>query len=267
MSRAFVGSMSLSIAVALAVGASSVAYAPPAQAIVCSNCSNIVTQIIQNSREALAYAKQLDQYRTQLTQLNNQIQGLANQARNLASLPTSIIAEYQRVYQGYMQSYQQLKGSMAKLQNLRNDFKNLYPSSAGSFDSWEKIADMTRQWEERGQANVEDALYAGASVLDAMDSTNSQFQTAAQASQSAQGILQATQAGNQTNMLVGQELMKLNMQMAIANQAALEEQARQIAAERARRQQLDRVYSGGNAYQKSTVAPASNVGDWWGGNK
>ena len=37
MSRAFVGSMSLSIAVALAVGASSVAYAPPAQAIVCTN--------------------------------------------------------------------------------------------------------------------------------------------------------------------------------------------------------------------------------------
>lgn len=263
MSRAFVGSMSLSIAVALAVGASSVAYAPPAQAIVCTNCSNIVTQIVQNSREALAYAKQLDQYRTQLMQLNNQIQGLANQARNLASLPTSIIAEYQRVYQGYMQSYQQLKGSMAKLQNLRNDFKNLYPNSAGSFDSWEKIAHMTQQWEERGASNVEDALYAGASVLDAMESTNSQFQTAAQASQSAQGILQATQAGNQTNMLVGQELMKLNMQMAIANQAALEEQARQIAGDRVTQRNIDNAYSGGKAYDKSSAPAANSVWGWW----
>ncbi|WP_254813564.1 conjugal transfer protein [Xanthomonas campestris] len=245
----------LTVAIGIAVAGGSAVYAPPAQALVCANCSNLVTQLLQQSQEISAYAKQVQQYKTQLDQLNLQIQQVANEGRNLASLPSNVFGQYQRVYDSYKQSINQLRGSMANLQNTRDLFAQRYPQVTDDA-TFQQLSTMVDQWQSQGRENVEDALYSGAAVLDTLDSTNQQFETMGQASQSATGALAATQAGNQINMLVGQEMMKLNAQTAAMNQAVLEEQARQFASDQANNVKLSKAH-GSSAYDKSTVAPAN----------
>lgn len=175
--------------------------------------------------------------------------------RNLASLPSNVFGQYQRVYDSYKQSINQLRGSMANLQNTRDLFAQRYPQVTDDA-TFQQLSTMVDQWQSQGRENVEDALYSGAAVLDTLDSTNQQFETMGQASQSATGALAATQAGNQINMLVGQEMMKLNAQTAAMNQAVLEEQARQFASDQANNVKLSKAH-GSSAYDKSTVAPAN----------
>ncbi|APO89010.1 conjugal transfer protein [Xanthomonas perforans] len=252
----------LTVAIGIAVAGGSAVYAPPAQAIVCANCSNLVTQLLQQSKEISAYAKQVQQYKTQLDQLNLQIQQVANEGRNLASLPRNVFGEYQQVYNSYKQSISQLRGSMANLQNTRDMFAQRYPEVTND-TTFQQLSAMVDQWQSQGRENVEDALYSGAAVLDTLDSTNQQFETMGQASQSATGALAATQAGNQINMLVGQELMKLNAQTAAMNQAVLEEQARQLAGDRVTQQNIDNAHRNEKAFQKSTQPAAKPIGEWW----
>ncbi|UUF04848.1 hypothetical protein NDY25_22465 (plasmid) [Xanthomonas hortorum pv. pelargonii] len=161
--------------------------------------------------------------------------------RNLASLPRNVFGEYQQVYNSYKQSINQLRGSMAKLQNTRDMFAQRYPQVTNDA-TFQQLSAMVDQWQSQGRENVEDALYSGAAVLDTLDSTNQQFETMGQASQSATGALAATQAGNQINMLVGQEMMKLNAQTAAMNQAVLEEQARQMAGDRVTQRNIDNAH-------------------------
>ncbi|MEA9553653.1 conjugal transfer protein [Xanthomonas campestris] len=252
----------LTVAIGIAVAGGSAVYAPPAQALVCANCSNLVTQLLQQSQEISAYAKQVQQYKTQLDQLNLQIQQVANEGRNLASLPSNVFGQYQRVYDSYKQSINQLRGSMANLQNTRNLFAQRYPQVTDDA-TFQQLSAMVDQWQSQGRENVEDALYSGAAVLDTLDSTNQQFETMGQASQSATGALAATQAGNQINMLVGQEMMKLNAQTAAMNQAVLEEQARQMAGDRLTQRNMENAYGSDKAFQKSSEPAAKPVGEWW----
>ncbi|MCC4631451.1 conjugal transfer protein (plasmid) [Xanthomonas citri pv. malvacearum] len=252
----------LTVAIGIAVAGGSAVYAPPAQAIVCANCSNLVTQLLQQSKEISAYAKQVQQYKTQLDQLNLQIQQVANEGRNLASLPRNVFGEYQQVYNSYKQSISQLRGSMANLQNTRDMFAQRYPEVTND-TTFQQLSAMVDQWQSQGRENVEDAMYSGAAVLDTLDSTNQQFETMGQASQSATGALAATQAGNQINMLVGQEMMKLNAQTAAMNQAVLEEQARQLAGDRVTQQNIDNAHRNEKAFQKSTQPAAKPIGEWW----
>ncbi|OQP73499.1 conjugal transfer protein [Xanthomonas phaseoli pv. syngonii LMG 9055] len=243
------------LTVAIGIAGGSAVYAPPAQALVCANCSNLVTQLLQQSQEISAYAKQVQQYKTQLDQLNLQIQQVANEGRNLTSLPRNVFGEYKQVYNSYKQSISQLRGSMANLQNTRDMFAQRYPEVTND-TTFQQLSAMVDQWQSQGRENVEDALYSGAAVLDTLDSTNQQFETMGQASQSATGALAATQAGNQINMLVGQEMMKLNAQTAAMNQAMLEEHARQLASDQANNIKINRAYSS-SAYEDSTMPPAN----------
>ncbi|WP_045762252.1 conjugal transfer protein [Xanthomonas albilineans] len=252
----------LTFSVGIALAGSSAVYAPPAQAIVCANCSNLVTQLMQQIQEISAYAKQVEQYKTQLDQLNLQIQQVANENRNLTSLQTNIFGQYQQVYDSYKQSINQLRGSMSNLGNTRDMFAQRFPEVT-SDTTFQQLSQLTDQWRTQGLNNVEDALYSGAAVLDSLASTNQQFNTLGQASQAANGALEATQAGNQINMLVGQEMMKLNAQTAAMNQAILEEQARQIAGDRVTQRNIDNAYSGGKAYDKSGAPAAKSVWGWW----
>lgn len=89
-----------------------------------------------------------------------------------------------------------------------------------------------------------------------------QLETTGQAPQSATGAIAATQAGNQINMLVGQEMMKLNAQTAAINQAVLEEQTRQMSGDHLTQRNMENAYSSDKAFQKSSQLVAKLVGEW-----
>lgn len=250
--RVALSSFTLAILAGIAGGAGTV-YSPPAQAFACANCATEWTQIMNNIQLVQQYAKQIEQYRAQL-------ESLANEARNLASLPLSLVQQYQSIYQQYAQTVQQLRGVMSDITTLRDRFRQLYPDIANGNYTFDQLDAMTRQWEQSGRENIEDALAGGAQVLATMQGTASSLQQLGQASQSASGALQAMQAGNQIAMMLGQELMKLNAQTAMFQQAILQEQARQMAGDQVANKRLKHAYSGGNAYNKSTATPAPRLG-------
>lgn len=250
--RTQLAALTFSIGLALAGGTATV-YSPPAKAITCVTCAQEWTQIMNNVQLVMQYAKQIQQYEAQLTQL-------ANEAKNLTSLPQNIFQQYTQVYQQYAQQLQQMQGLMRDLSSLRDNFRQQYPDLANGNQSFEQLSAFTRQWEQTGRQNIEDALASGASVVNSMQTSQQSFQQMGTASQGATGALDAIQAGNQINMLVGQELMKLNSQTAAFQQAQLQEQARQLGSEQRAQRGLRNAYSDGNAYQRSTAAPAPRIG-------
>ncbi len=151
----------LTVATGIAVAGGSAVYAPPAQALVCANCSNLVTQLLQQSQEITAYAKQVQQYKTQLDQLNLQIQQVANEGRNLTSLPRNVFGEYQQVYNSYKQSINQLRGSMANLENTRDTFAQRYPQVTNDA-TFQQLSAMVDQWQSQGRNNVGGPPYTAA---------------------------------------------------------------------------------------------------------
>jgi len=249
--RVALSSFTLAILAGIVGGAGTV-YSPPAQALACANCATEWTQIMNNIQLVQQYAKQIEQYRAQL-------ESLANEARNLASLPLSLVQQYQAIYQQYAQTVQQLRGVMNNVTALRDRFQQLYPDIANGSYTFEQLTAITRQWERSGRENIEDALAGGAQVLATMQGTASSLQQLGQASQSATGALQAMQAGNQINMMLGQELMKLNAQTAMFQQAILQEQARALGIEAKARANNQRVNSGWDQ-MRSTATPAARVG-------
>jgi len=245
--------IALGVAIVL-TGSTAVTYAPQAQAYTsCPQCATEWTQIMNNVELVMHYAKQVQQYQAQLTQL-------ANEAKNLASLPTNMLGQYQQTYSEYAQTVQQLKGVMGNLSKARDSYQQQYPDLANGNQSFAELSAFTKQWEQSGRQNIEDALTGGAAVLDTMQTSQQGFQQLGFASQSANGALQAMQAGNQINIGVGQELMKLNAQTAMFQQSVLQEQARQQGADQVTQRYLDNAYSGGNGYKPSTSAPAPPLG-------
>lgn len=249
--RVALSSFTLAILAGLAGGSATV-YSPPAAALACANCATEWTQIMNNIQLVQQYAKQIQQYKAQLD-------SLANEARNLASLPLSLVQQYQSIYQQYAQTVQQLRGVMNDVSNLRDRFQQLYPDLTRGNYTFDQLTALTRQWEQSGRENIEDALAGGAQVLATMQGTANSLQQLGQASQSATGALQAMQAGNQINMMLGQELMKLNAQTAMFQQAALQEQARVMAIEAKARANNERVNSGWDQ-MRSTATPVAPLG-------
>lgn len=249
--RVALSSFSLAILAAIAGGSAAV-YSPPVIAIVCVNCASEWTQIANNIQLVTQYAKQVQQYQTQLT-------SLANEARNLTSLPLNLVQQYRSTYEQYAQTVRQLRGVMNNVSALRDRFKQLYPDVANGNYTFEQLSAMTGEWERSGRENIEDALTGGSQVLATMERTAGSLQQLGQSSQSATGALQAMQAGNQINMMLGQELMKLNAQTAMFQQAALQDQARQMAIQAKARENNRRANSGWGD-MRSTVTPSARVG-------
>lgn len=241
----------LVLGMAVALGVGGLTYTPEtrAQWVVTDpghTFQTIMSEIARAVDAASDYAQQLQQVQNQYTQL-------ANDARNLANLPNNIFQEYASIYQAYNQQLQQLQGLMSDLSNVRDSYQQQYPDWANGNPTFEQMSQLTRQWEQSGRQNIEDALANGAAVLSTMQQSQQGFQSLGNDSQAATGALQAMQAGNQINMLVGQELMKLNAQTVAFQQAQLQEQARVISVQSKAKRNNERaqgnwgsVRSGGN---------------------
>lgn len=229
----------LALGMAIALGVGGLTYTPEtrAQWVVTDpahTIQTIVSEIARAVDAATDYAQQLQQVQNQYTQL-------ANDARNLTSLPNNIFQQYASIYQAYNQQLQQIQGLMGDLNTVRSSYQQQYPDLAAGNPTFQQMSQLSRQWEQSGRQNIEDALANGAAVLSTMQQSQQGFQSLGNDSQSATGALQAMQAGNQINMLVGQELMKLNAQTVAFQQAQLQEQAREISIQNKARRNNERA--------------------------
>jgi type IV secretion system protein TrbJ len=230
-----------SIAVSLAfvpapVGAQTIVYDP----------SNYAQNVLQAARS-------LQQINNQITSLQNQTQMLLNQARNLARLPYSSLQAIEQSLTRTQQLLSQAQRLGYDVNQIDQAFQRTYPQSyPGSTSSQQLVTDAQARW-QNALAGYQDALRVQAGVVQGLDSTRNETSALLSSSQSAEGILQATQASNQLIALQIRQLADLTALVAAQSRARSLDGARGVANQEQARAQLDRFLGTTSGYQAQTV--------------
>ncbi|QKC98362.1 P-type conjugative transfer protein TrbJ [Mesorhizobium sp. NZP2298] len=226
--------------VALAIALSSA----PASALIVYDPTNYSQNLLQAARA-------LEQIQNQITSLQNEAQMLINQAKNLASLPTSLLGQIE----GNFAEMKSLLGEADKLaysvQNIESQFASSYQNFGSDLSSQQLVDGAHDRWQTSVSA-FEHSLKAGAVAVDNIEGTQQQTSALVDTSQSAVGVLQATQAGNQLLAVQAKQVADLTAMLAAQGRAAALEQARQAAAQEQAQEQFSR-FMAGSGYSPSSV--------------
>jgi P-type conjugative transfer protein TrbJ len=199
----------------------------------------------------LSAARALEQINNQITSLQNEAQMLINQARNLTSLPTSLLSDIEGNF-SQMQSLLDQAGQLAyDVQNIDQQFSGTYETLAAGKSNDQLVTAARERWQQSVSA-FEDSLKTGAVAVNGIASTQVQTSTLVSASQSAVGVLQAAQAGNQLLAVQAKQMADLTAMLAAQGRAEALEKARQAAAQEQAREQFSRFMTG-TAYSPSSV--------------
>jgi P-type conjugative transfer protein TrbJ len=222
------------------------ASGPAAGQMVVYDPSNYAQNVLQAARA-------LQQINNQVTSLQNQTQILLNQARNLASLPYSSLQAIDQSISRTQQLLNQAQRLAYDVNQIDQAFGRSYPQSyPGSTSSQQFAGDARTRW-QNSLAAYQDALRVQAGVVQALETSRAETNGLVSSSQSAAGILQASQAGNQLIALQTRQLVDLTALMAAQSRAQSLDGARLAANQEQARAQLDQFLSAGRGYQAQAV--------------
>jgi len=205
------------------------------------------------AQNVLQAARALQQINNQITSLQNQALMLLNQARNLASLPYSSLQAIDQSIARTAQLLSQAQRIAYDINQIDRAFTQTYPQSyAGSTSSQQLFSDAQTRW-QNALAGYQDALRVQAGVVQALDVTRAQTDALVSSSQSATGMLQATQAGNQLVALQTRQLLDLTALIAAQSRAQSLAGARTTASDAQAQAQFNQFLSNGQSYQPQTV--------------
>ncbi|MBX4952731.1 P-type conjugative transfer protein TrbJ [Rhizobium binae] len=238
-------------ALALALGATTllpiaaVTLAPqPAHALIVFDPKNY-------GENLLSAARALEQINNQITSLQNEAQMLINQARNLTSLPTSMLSQIESNFSQMQSLLDQAEQLAYDVQNIDQQFSSTYETFAAGKSNGELVTAARERWQQSVSA-FEDSLKTGAVAVSGIAGTQAQTSTLVSASQSAVGVLQAAQAGNQLLAVQAKQMSDLTAMLAAQGRAEALEKAREAAAQEQAREQFSRFMTG-TAYSPSSV--------------
>lgn len=206
-----------------------------------------ITQIANNTQLAMSYVEQAQQTIHQF----NQYQAML---RNLQKLTPSGVADdaakklwndndmnntfrdmYRIVVGGQQMAY--------SLSNMDQQFRNLHPGY-GNYGNGFNYGDAYRNWSDTTRSSVMGSLRMAAVQADDLQSERDVMIALSDASSSADGQLQALQAGNQIGVAVVSQMQKLRQlqmaQLQAQNTATIAAQARSEASD----ELLMKVYKG-----------------------
>jgi P-type conjugative transfer protein TrbJ len=205
------------------------------------------------AQNVLQAARALQQINNQVTSLQNQTQMLLNQARNLTNLPYSALQAIDQSIQRTQQLLNQAQRIAYDINKIDQAFSRSYPQSySASAPSQQLVGDAQTRW-QNSLAAYQDALHVQASVVQALETSRAETNGLVSSSQSAVGILQASQAGNQLIALQTRQLVDLTALIASQSRAQSLEGARLTANQEQARVQLNQFLTGGQGYQPQTV--------------
>ena len=205
------------------------------------------------AQNVLQAARALEQINKQITSLQNQTQMLVNQARHLASLPYSSLQAIDDSALRTQQLISQAQRLAYDISQIDQAFQRTYPQSyPGSTSSQRLTTDAQTRW-QNALAGYQDALRIQAGVVQGLDTTRTETDALVSSSQSAVGILQATQAGNQLIAMQTRQLLDLTALIAAQSRAQSLDGARTTANAEAARVQLNQFLTNGQGYQAHTV--------------
>ena len=205
------------------------------------------------AQNVLQAARALQQINNQISSLQNQALMLLNQSRNLASLPYSSLQAIDQSIARTEQLLSQAQRIAYDINQIDRAFTQTYPQSyAGSTSSQQLFSDAQTRW-QNALAGYQDALRVQAGVVQALDVTRAQTDALVSSSQSATGMLQATQAGNQLVALQTRQLLDLTALIAAQSRAQSLAGARTTASDAQAQAQFNQFLSNGQSYQPQTV--------------
>jgi P-type conjugative transfer protein TrbJ len=205
------------------------------------------------AENVMTAARELQQVNNEIQSLENQATMLINQAKNLASLPYSTLAQLD-------QSINQTQQLLAQAQNIAYDvttidqaFTQVYPETYSSTASSQQLeADAQTRW-ENARAGYQDAMNVQAGVVQNLASTHAQIDTLVASSQSAEGALQASQAGNQILSVMSGQLADVTALIAAQGRAAALVGAADTESQEQAQTELNQFLSIGSGYQPQPV--------------
>jgi type IV secretion system protein TrbJ len=238
----------LHCAMLISLAAATLAFVAPS-----ADAQMLVYDPSNYAQNVLQAARALQQINNQITSLQNQTLMLLNQARNLASLPYSSLPAIDQSIARTEQILGQAQRLAYDINQIDAAFTRTYPQSyAGSTSSQQLLGDAQTRW-QNALAGYQDALRVQAGVVQALDTTRTQAAALVSSSQSATGILQATQAGNQLVALQTRQLLDLTALIAAQSRAQSLDGARARASDAQAAAQFNQFLSNGQSYQAQTV--------------
>ena len=232
----------LAVAVAALIGAIPVAQA---QWVVIDP-----TNLAQN---ILTAAHTLEHINNQIRQLQNEAQSLMNEARNLASLPFNVVNRLRSNLDTTRQLINQARGLAFDIQNMDQQFAQLYPDQyAASVSGNQMFQDAHQRWQNTLQG-LQTAMRMQAQVSQNLNQDEGVLADLVGQSQSATGALQAMQATNQLLALQAKQSIQTQQLQLTQGRATSLELARQAAAVERGREVTRRFLGRGTAYTPQSV--------------
>lgn len=208
------------------------------------------TNLAQN---ILTAAHTLEQINNQIKQLQNEAQSLMNEARNLASLPFNVVNRLRSNLDTTRQLIGQARGLAFDIQNMDQQFAQLYPEQyAASVSGNRMFQDAHQRWQNTLQG-LQTAMRMQAQVSQNLNQDEGVLADLVDQSQSATGALQAMQATNQLLALQAKQSIQTQQLQLTQGRAASLELARQAAAIERGREVTRRFLGGGTAYTPQSV--------------
>jgi P-type conjugative transfer protein TrbJ len=208
------------------------------------------TNLAQN---ILTAAHTLEQINNQIRQLQNEAQSLMNEARNLASLPFNVVNRLRSNLDTTRQLISQARGLAFDIQNMDQQFAQLYPEQyAASVSGNQMFQDAHQRWQNTLQG-LQTALRMQAQVSQNLNQDEGVLADLVDQSQSATGALQAMQATNQLLALQAKQSIQTQQLQLTQGRAASLELARQAAAVERGREVTRRFLGSGTAYTPQSV--------------
>ncbi|MBS4017964.1 MAG: P-type conjugative transfer protein TrbJ [Dechloromonas sp.] len=208
------------------------------------------TNLAQN---ILTAAHTLEQINNQIRQLQNEAQSLMNEARNLASLPFNVVNRLRANLDTTRQLIAQARGLAFDIQNMDQQFAQLYPEQyAASVSGNQMFQDAHQRWQNTLQG-LQTAMRMQAQVSQNLNQDEGVLADLVDQSQSATGALQAMQATNQLLALQAKQSIQTQQLQLTQGRAASLELARQAAAVERGREVTRRFIGSGTAYTPQSV--------------
>ncbi len=208
------------------------------------------TNLAQN---ILTAAHTLEQINNQIRQLQNEAQSLMNEARNLASLPFNVVNRLRSNLDTTRQLIAQARGLAFDIQNMDQQFAQLYPEQyAASVSGNQMFQDAHQRWQNTLQG-LHTAMRMQAQVSQNLNQDEGVLADLVDQSQSATGALQAMQATNQLLALQAKQSIQTQQLQLTQGRAASLELARQAAAVERGREVTRRFLGAGTAYTPQSV--------------
>lgn len=208
------------------------------------------TNLAQN---ILTAAHTLEQINNQIKQLQNEAQSLMNEARNLASLPFNVVNRLRSNLDTTRQLIGQARGLAFDIQNMDQQFAQLYPEQYAATVSGNRMfQDAHQRWQNTLQG-LQTAMRMQAQVSQNLNQDEGVLADLVDQSQSATGALQAMQATNQLLALQAKQSIQTQQLQLTQGRAASLELARQAAAVERGREVTRRFIGSGTAYTPQSV--------------